>query len=210
MRHPSLLVAALALALGIAPLARAQAPAADPGAAAGEAPFPPLRLVAQVGWSYGSDELVLTTGGGRTLRANGGSSVAVGATFLPLLAGRLYTQATIGLTYDVLTADDGDAAYVAFPLEVLEFSSFPPFRVGVGVNVHLGGRVAIDTSALDETRDLEPAIGLAAQADFVWRFRGASRGFLTIGPRLLLQEIDVEGGGTLQANAYGVGLGFTF
>jgi hypothetical protein len=217
---PTLLAAALALAAS--PLARAQAPEADPGSAAPPAPapasapadarppVPAFRLVAQVGWDRGSDELVQTTGGGGSLRANGGWFYAVGAAFLPLLDGRLHTQATIGLKYDVLSADNGDAGYLAFPLEILEFVTFGSFRAGVGVNLHLGGRARIDTTALDETRDLEAAIGLAAQADFVWRFRGAPRGFLTVGPRLVLQEIDVEGGGTVSANAYGVGLGFTF
>jgi len=219
---PSLLAAA-ALSLAAAPLGRAQAPSPDPGAAPaaptagerpasteGEGPAPTVRLVLQAGWDLGSDALVQTSGGGRSLRANGGSFAALGASFLPLLDGRLHTQATIGIKYDLLHADNGDAAYVAFPLEVVELWNVGRLRLGLGVNVHLGGRVRIDTTALDASRDLRPAVGLVAQAELVWRFRGASRGYLTVGPRLVLQEIEVEGGGTLSANAVGVGLGFTF
>ena len=201
-----------------APAADAAVPAEAPaGAADGDVPAPaapprtpPLRLVAQIGWDYGSDELVETSGDGRSLRAGGGTSYAIGVAFLPLLDGRLHTQATIGLKYDTLVADNGDASYVAFPLEVMEFLTFHPFRIGAGVNVNLFGRVSIDADTLDDSADLEPGIGLVLQADLVWRFRGATRGFLTIGPRVVLQELDVEGGGTVTANAYGAALGFTF
>jgi hypothetical protein len=164
----------------------------------------------QTGWDYGGDELVQTTDDDRALRANGGPFVALGAAFLPLLDGRLHTQATIGVRWDAIQADNGDAGYLAFPLEILEFFTYEWFRLGAGVNVHLGGRVKLDTDVIDETRDLEAAVGFAAQADFMWKFRGASRGFLTVGPRVVLQEIDIEGGGTLDANAYGAQLGFTF
>jgi hypothetical protein len=194
------------------PAAAPAEPAAEAAAPTPAAPprTPPLRLVAQVGWDYGSDELVETTGDGRSLRAGGGSSYAVGLAFLPLLDGRLHTQATIGLKYDLLRADNGDASYVAFPLEVMEFLTFHPFRIGLGLNVNLFGRVSIDTDTLDDSADLEPGVGLVAQADLVWRFRGAPRGFLTVGPRVVLQELDVEGGGSVTANAYGASLGFTF
>lgn len=199
-------------------LAAPPAGAAEPGAAAGPAPqaaapdrpaIRPVRLVLQVGRDFGSDDLVTTSGGGRTLTANGGGFFSGGVAFLPLLDGRLHTQATIGVKYDVLRADNGDAWYVAFPVEILEFLTLEPFRVGVGVNVHLFGRVGIDTE-VEQTADLDPAVGFVAQAELVWRFRGASRGALTLGPRVVLQRIGVEGGGTADANAIGGVLGFTF
>jgi len=173
---------------------------------------PVVRLVVQVGFDYGFEELLeveYTNRRDDAIRANGGVVYALGATFLPLSGGRLYTQATLGFKYDSIDADNGSASFWVFPLEVIEFFQPGAFRVGAGLSLALGARTRGDGVLEGFDADYDAAVGLVAAADYVWRFRGAARGQLTVGPRLLLQELETRGGST-SASAAGVMLGFTF
>jgi hypothetical protein len=216
-----------ACALAVATLAARSAaqqpevPAAPPGtrprgeparAEAPRRPDPPVQLFVSVGAEFGLGDrlakVVFDDDPDQILHANDGGMLAVGAHFLRLAAGRLYSQATAGVKYASINASNGDLRFVAFPLELLEFASLEPFRVGAGVQLLLGPRLDGDGDFAARDVDYEPALGLVVQADFVWRFRGASRGALIVGPRFLLQTLEVEGGGDVDANALGVALGF--
>jgi hypothetical protein len=187
----------------------APGPAGDPTTRGRE---PAVRLVVQAGFDYGFEEEleVRFVGGGEDeLRANGGVFYALGATFLPFADGRLYTQATLGLKFDTIDADNGSASFLVFPLEVIEYYHRGPLRVGAGLSLALGARTHADGVLASSRADYDPSAGLVLTADYVWRFRGAARGFLTAGPRVLLQRLRTRGG-ALDAHAAGAVLGLTF
>jgi hypothetical protein len=201
--------ALLGLALPLAVLVLAPGPAWAQGAPRRD---PPVRFVAAVGFDYGFEELLdveFEDGSDDAIRANGGIFYALGLTFLPFLDGRLYTQATIGFKMDAIDADNGEASFHVFPLEVVEYFHPGAFRVGAGLSLALAPRTRGEGAAEGFDADFDTSAGLVVSADYVWRFRGAPRGFLTVGPRLLLQRLEAPGG-SVDAHALGAVLGFTF
>lgn len=198
----------------IPPPGAADAPSAAPEPDAARAPRrdPPVRFVVAVGFDYGFEKLLdveFDDGSDDAIRANGGIFYAVGLTFLPFLDGRLYTQATIGFKMDTIDAENGEASFHVFPLEIVEYFHPGAFRVGAGLSLALAPRTRGEGAAEGFDADFDTAAGLVLTADYVWRFRGAPRGFLTVGPRLLLQRLEAPGG-SMDAHALGAVLGFTF
>jgi hypothetical protein len=176
---------------------------------------PPLHFVLQGGLDFGSTKLAdvtLSDGTTRSIRANQGLSLAVGAAFLKIAGGRVAIQATIGVEGWDLDASGGGAFWRAFPIEVMEVFYLGPIRLGAGVSYLLSP--SLDGKGALESVDVryENSLGLLFRADWVVRDAGSARGGrLTFGPRLVIQKLTpkVPGAEAIDANSFGVVLGFT-
>jgi hypothetical protein len=206
------LALAPALASAVDPL---DPPLPPPPAAAGQSLAPAVgavRLAGTLGFDLGFTKLIaveMSDGSTRSLEANQGFFVSIGAAFLPLLDGRLETQATLGLKYSGIEASNGSASYLTFPLEVLELVHVSPLRLGAGV-VYVHRPAASGDGALaDFDVKFESSLGMVLQAEWTWRARPGAP-LIAMGPRLLWQKMQVRGGGpVIDANALGFVMSFT-
>lgn len=214
------LAAALVAALAIAPLARGddavplppppggftpKAPAVVPVQAAPSRPA--VRWALTAGFDYGFNELVkveMTDGSTQSLSANDGLFFSVGATFLPLLEGRLETQATIGIKGWSIDASNGSMSVTMFPIELLEAFRADPVRLSAGV-VFVPGPTTSAHGALASLDGIEfdNSVGIVLQGEWVTQFKNG-RGQFSIGPRFLIQKFQVaHGGPVVDGNALG-------
>jgi hypothetical protein len=216
----ALLAPALAGAQAFAPPPPSQGPLAPPAAPAQppptapvtSPPIRPVRLAGTMGIDVGFTNLIEATmsdGSKQTLAANQGFFASIGAAFLPLLDGRLETQATIGIKGWSINASNGSASIVTFPLEVLEVVHVDPLRFAAGlVYLHrpsLSGKGVLDAA----DTNFDSSLGVVLEADWTWRARPGAP-LLGFGPRLILQKFQVRGGGPVfDANALGFVMSFT-
>jgi len=187
------------------PLIVPAAPAPAPAAVA--APRPAVRWAITTGFDYGFNKLVkveMTDGSTQSLAANDGLFLSVGATFLPLLEGRLETQATLGIKGWSIDASNGSMSITMFPIEILEAFRAEPLRLSAGV-VFVPGPTTSAHGALASLNGIEfdNSLGIVLQGEWVAPFKNG-RGQLSIGPRFLIQKFQVaHGGPVLGANALG-------
>jgi hypothetical protein len=182
---------------------------------AGRSREPAVHLVMQGGLDFGSTrlaEVARSDGTPRALKANQGLSLSLGAAFLKIAGGRVAIQATIGVEGWDLDGAAGGAFWRAYPLEVMEVFYLDPIRLGIGVSYLLSpsleGKGALDSVDVR----YENSLGLLFRADWVVRDAGSARGGrLTFGPRFVVQKLTpkVPGAEAIDANSFGVVLGFT-
>ncbi len=166
-----------------------------------------VRFVASAGYDYGFEEFFtadLEGGGSDRLPANGGSVLSVGAAYLPLPSGALELRATAGVKFATISASNGSAYYLAFPVELLAGWNIQRVRLSAGASLSLAPRVRGSEFFEGVDFDLKSSLGLVGQADWVFPFSGASGSF-SIGARFLLQKLEPKSGGrSHDANALGL------
>jgi hypothetical protein len=199
----------LTLALALAPVLASAEPT---GPAAPARKVAAVRLAGTLGFDVGFEELLevdMDDGSSRSIAANQGFFVSLGAAFLPLLDGKLETQATLGVKYAGIEASNGEASFVAFPLEVVEVLHANPLRFAAGVvYLHRPGMSGKGVLAAFDV-DFESSLGLVLEADWTWRAKPGAP-LLAIGPRFVWQRLQVRGGGpVVDANALGFVMSFT-
>lgn len=218
---------AAVLALAVVPVLAGAEPIAPPASPSPAAPTPaapplpvtapptrvsPVRLAGTLGFDVGFTNLLkakMTDGSTQSLAANQGFFFSVGAAFLPLLDGRLQTQATLGVKGWSIDASNGSASLVTFPLEVLEVFQADPLRFAAGL-VYLHRPMLSGKGVLDpvDTR-FDSSLGLVVEAEWTGRARPGAP-LLGFGPRFLWQRFQVRGGGPVfDANALGFVMSFT-
>lgn len=154
------------VALAVAVAALAQVPTAQAG---------PFRGVLGLGVEFGGDDLLQLTysdGSTSSLEAARGVSVAVGGLYHAFRteAHRIEVQGTIALKYGTLkAASNQDASFIRYPLELLAFYGYEPFRVriGGGLAYHLAPNISAEGSLLNADVDLDNALGGVLQADYL-------------------------------------------
>ena len=216
------LAAVSALTLALASNARAQAPStyapparpSSPPAAAPALPEPPVNFVATFGADFGSTKLIEATmsdGSSKSLKANQGVNGSVGLAFLKLDGGRFATQATIGVEYSAINASNGGVRWLAFPLEIMEMAYLDPIRLGAGLTYLLSPSLKGDGFFAGLDIPLKNSAGLVLQADWVFRLKASPRSAkATVGARYVIQSLkaDLPGAQSVDANAFGIVLGF--
>lgn len=198
------------------PPAMAAVPPATPAAAPPTAPpVRPFQLVAWTGLDFGFTTLAEVTyedGSHQKLTANEGFMLAVGASFLRFLEGRLETQATIGYKRASLSATNGSITFSAWPVELLEAWQAGPVRLAAGLSLQLSPR--IDGSGVASALDVgfDPSLGVVAQAAWTWRPGAERRWRLELGARFTWQTLRVSSGQqvTTDANALGIVFGAAY
>jgi hypothetical protein len=170
-------------------------------------PRPSVRWVITTGFDYGFNELLsvpMEGGGSQSISANEGLFFSVGATFLPLLEGRLETQATVGVKGWSIDASNGHLSITMFPIEVLETFCADPLRLSAGLVYVPGPSTKADglLASLNGVQ-FDNSLGLVLQGEWLKPFKNG-RGQLSMGPRFVLQKFQIaHGGAVLSANALG-------
>lgn len=181
--------------------------APPPAVAPAPLPRPRVRWAIATGFDYGFNELVSVSmegGGSQSISANEGLFLSLGATFLPLLEGRLETQATVGVKGWSIDASNGSLSVTMFPIELLETFSAHPLRLSAGL-VYVPGPSTKASGLLAELDgiDFDNSLGLVLQGEWLKPFTNG-RGQLSLGPRFVLQKFQIaHGGAVLSANALG-------
>jgi hypothetical protein len=173
-----------------------------------------VHFVGTFGADFGSTKLIsviMSDGSERSLKANQGVNGSLGIAFLKLGGGKFVTQATLGLEYSAVTASNGSIRWLAFPLEVMEFAYLDPVRLGAGISYLLAPSVKGEDFLDAYDVDFKSSPGLVLQADWVWRLKNNARGArMTFGARYVVQQVESkETGASIDANAFGLVLGFT-
>lgn len=207
---PLVAVSLLAL-LSAAPGASGGAPLAPVVADARVEPSSRLGFAGTFGFDLGFTDLLevqLDDGSSRSITANQGVFASAGASFLPLLGGKLWTQATLGLKYSGIDAANGSASFLAFPLEILETFHLAPVRLSAGIVYLLAPRASGDGVLAGFDVDFENSLGLVLQGE--WLLFHGERGAMSVGPRFVWQKLQVKGDGpVLDASAFGAVMSFT-
>lgn len=112
-------------------------------------------------------QIEFTNGRRVSLDSNEGSTLALGASFLPLGGGRLATRATAGVKVQLLRASNGGATFMAFPVELVEVGYAGPLRLGLGGSVLLSPRLRGSGFLESQTRTYRPAPGAVAEAEWI-------------------------------------------
>lgn len=159
-------------------------------------------LVGQIGVTSGGDKLVevqYTNGETEDIKAGGGVFLSGGfllKTF-PALSRNHETQVTIGYYFDDSEAENGDVSWSRIPLEVMQFYRLKRFRVGGGLTYHINPTLEGSGFANNVDADFDNALGLVAEADFLF----GKGGFIA----LKYTKIDYEVYG-IKVNGDNVGL----
>jgi hypothetical protein len=209
-----------ALSLLAAPAAHARDPLAGQDFQESGAPRPsgptaeptPAYFVLQAAADFGQTtavKLLMSDGSTKTLRYNQGVSAAAGIMAVPLLEGRLMTQATIGVEYSALSASNQDVRWLAFPLEVMEVANLMPIRLGAGISCLLAPSLKAKGDLLSGEVKFKTSVGFLGEAGLTFRNEQNPRKPLWwITVRYEAQRIQAESGGpTDDASAFGVVLG---
>ena len=174
------------LLLALARTAVAELPASPAPAAPAAPRASSVGVVVELRSDLGFNRLVeiqFAEGRRASLDVNDGTTIAVGASFLPLADGRLATRATAGLKLQLLHASNGSALFSAFPLELVELAYAGPLRLGVGGSVLVAPRLRGSGFLEGQTRTFGPGPGLLAEAEWIiaprWRTGIGLRGSWT-------------------------------
>jgi hypothetical protein len=188
-------------------------PSTPPSAPRSTSGEPGVQFVVFGGYDIGSTTLLSATmsdGSSQSIKANQGLTASVGIATLKLLDGKLATQATIGIEGWSINAQNGDAQWLAFPLDVMEFAYLDPVRLGAGISFLLAP--SLKGSGLLSALDVEfkNSLGLAFEGDWVFRLRGARGPRATLGGRFVFQKLEASSGGpAINANSFAILFGYT-
>jgi hypothetical protein len=101
------------------------------------------------------------------MNLNDGLSVALGWSFLPAAGGRLTTRLAAGVKLDMVRASNGDALFLAVPVDLMEAAYVGPLRLGAGASVLLWPRIRGGGFLEDAGFRFDPAPGVVADAEWI-------------------------------------------
>lgn len=131
--------------------------------------------IVSLGYDAGGDELIklsFTDGKTKSISANEGVALAVGAVFYHDRDFNWQTQATVGAKYRPVDATNGDAEWWSFPIEVIGFFNTNLIRFGVGATYQIAPKLNTTGVISSYSVDLDNAFGLIAQVGFRPKKRG--------------------------------------
>lgn len=115
---------------------------------------------------FGGDTLASASNGfeDTDLDAGGGIAARLGINFAA--SPELEMEASLGIKFNRIDADDGDASVVSFPIDGLVFARVNEHRFGAGIAVHLAPEFEIDSSNGSGTVEFDDAVGWILQYDY--------------------------------------------
>lgn len=175
-------------------------------------PVSPWRGVFRIGAEYGGDE-VLTfeyeDGSTPSVTAGGGLLLSAGSSYRALTRNghALELQGQLGFKWRTIPqANNQDANWIRFPLEVLAFYRAPSnVRVGAGLTAHLRNQLKASGDVANGTVTFGNAPGVVLQAEYVRRDFAFDLRYTQ-----LTYSINGGGSGTVGASSIGGGMSFFF
>jgi hypothetical protein len=131
--------------------------------------------IVSIGYDAGGDELIklnFTDGTTKTISANEGVALAVGAVFYHDRDLTWQTQATVGAKYRPVDATNGDAEWWSFPIEVIGFFNTNLIRFGAGATYQIAPQLKTTGVISGYSVELDNTFGLIAQVGFRPKKRG--------------------------------------
>lgn len=125
--------------------------------------------VVALGYDQGGDRLlrvVFTDGSERTVRANQGVNLRLGAMFYHTEDLTWQTQATVGMQYNQIKATNGAAEWRAYPVEGIFFYNANLIRLGLGATYQLNPHLRTTGVVSPYGAELNNALGWIVQAGF--------------------------------------------
>lgn len=128
-----------------------------------------VRPIFKAGADFGGDTLFTATfasGETSSIDANEGLHVAGGASIGTGIE-NLEVEASIGIKYTAINATNGDVTWTRYPVEALVFYRFPQFRLGGGPTYHLNPKLKGSGVAGGLNVNIDDAVGVVLQADWL-------------------------------------------
>lgn len=125
--------------------------------------------VISVGYEPGGDKLLnvaFTNGGSASIRANEGVSLAVGAVFYHTSDLTWQSQATVGVKYMPIYAQNGQAEWTTYPVEVMGFYNTNLLRFGAGLVYQINPHIDTSGAVSQYQADMNNAFGYVVQVGF--------------------------------------------
>lgn len=167
-----------------------------------------IRGVLNLGLDFGGDTLVDGSFvGGDTFDIKAGELLyfSGGIIFMPdSIESNFETHLTIGWKFDSVNADNGDIDFNRFPLELLYFYKVNNWRLGGGLTYHLNPKLKGSGVASGINANFDDALGFVIQSHY------SLDETFSIGVRYTIIDYEGEGLKTIDANSFGLTLGYSF
>lgn len=162
-------------------------------AAADDASERDLKFGFQFGLASGGETLAkFEFEDGSTEEIKAGSGLILGMSLQTPLAPNasfpLDGKLSFSYMFDTVDAENGDASFKRFPLDMLLLSRKENISFGGGLTYHLNPSLSIDAPGLDQSFDFDDALGFKIEANYV--FPSSSTTSYSLG--LEYTEIDYE------------------
>ena len=124
---------------------------------------------ASAGYDTGGETAITAwdgSGNTKSIKANEGVHVAIGALIRNDAQGQVETQISLGFKFKTLNFSNAKVSYRAYPLEVLEVFTLNNFRLGGGLTYHLNPKISGSGVFSDLDLPIKNTLGLIAQAEY--------------------------------------------
>lgn len=163
-------------------------------------------------FNAGAEELANLTfsdGSTQTVKTGNGLSLSVSGaiSLLEQFAHQAVLQANFGVKYSTMQpAENADLSYTRWPLELLAFYHYSPYRLRFGGGVAYVLSNALKGSGAASNLDIvfKPALGWVIQSDFFWNRFG-------VGARYTMVDFVVKDSGRpVAANTFGIQISYLY
>jgi hypothetical protein len=136
--------------------------------------------------AFGGDDLVIVTGDGGDLQAGQLLNLGIGYDFDLNAAKTLRLRTGINYKFDSVDADNGEADFDRWPLDVLLISRQGNFSLGAGITYHLSPTFEATISGSSIKIDFDDSLGFLLQAGYMVAER------IELGARVTLIEYESD------------------
>jgi len=164
-----------------------------------------IRPLFKAGVDFGGDTIVsatFTSGTTDSIKANDGFYIG-GGVLVGTGVQNLEVEVSLAYKYTDISATNGDVTWTRFPLEALVFYRFPQFRVGGGPTYHLNPKLEGSGVAGGLNVNVDDALGLVLQADYLITPK------ITLGGRYTILDYKANGVAA-KSDGFGISFGLGF
>ena len=176
-------------------LAALLAAAAIPAASLAEE----IRPVFKLGYDFGGDTLVTANGSTKSIKANEGFFMGVGASIFND-ARNVEGELSISYKFQTIDANNANLQFTRFPFDALLFYRQYRYRVGGGLTYHLNPKVQGSGAAAGSNVNYEDALGAILQGDYLFGTKTAAGLRYT----MLQYKATSGAGGTARGDGFGL------
>jgi hypothetical protein len=160
------------------------------------------RAVFKLGYDFGGDTLVTADGSTKSIKANEGFFMGVGASIFND-ARNVEGEFSVSYKFQTIDANNANLQFTRFPFDALLFYRQYRYRVGGGLTYHVNPKVRGSEAAAGLNANYKDALGAILQGDYLFGPKTA------VGLRYTMLEYTATSGANGTARGDGFGLVFS-